>query len=152
MESLSVAIQRVNQGLAPDPVELPEYKTPDAAGMDLQAAVREPVVIPSGQYRLIPTGLSFALPTGYEAQVRSRSGLALKHGLAVLNAPGTIDADYRGEVSVILINHGPEPFQVERHMRIAQLVIARYSRVYWQEAESLAESQRGSGGYGSTGV
>ena len=100
----------------------------------------------------VPLGFCMAIPDGYEVQVRPRSGLAVKHGVTVLNAPGTVDADYRGEVSVILINHGPEPFQVERHMRIAQLVIARYSRVHWQEAESLAESQRGSGGYGSTGV
>lgn len=152
METLAIQIQRVNQGLAPDPVALPEYKTPDAAGMDLHAALREPVVVPPGQYRLIPTGLAFALPPGYEAQVRSRSGLALKHGLAVLNSPGTIDADYRGEVAVMLINHGPEPFEVERHMRIAQLVVARYSHVLWQESDSLPDSQRGSGGYGSTGV
>jgi dUTP pyrophosphatase len=152
MEALKVEIKRVKEGLAPDPVALPHYQTADSAGMDLHAAIREPLFIAPQAYTLIPTGLSIALPAGYEAQVRPRSGLALKHGVTVLNSPGTIDADYRGEIAVILINHGQEPFEIQRHMRIAQLVIAPYTRVQWQRTETLSETQRGSGGYGSTGV
>lgn len=151
-EAQLVNIIRVNGGLAPDPVALPAYQTPDSAGMDLHAALREPVVIAPGAYALVPTGLAIALPHGFEAQVRPRSGLALKHGMTVLNSPGTVDADYRGEIAVLLINHGNAPFEVTRHMRIAQMVIARYTRVNWQEQESLSETSRGVGGYGSTGV
>ena len=133
---------------------LPAYQTAHAAGLDLLAAVPEdtPVVLEPGKYALVATGLSIALPEGFEAQVRPRSGLAAKHGVTVLNAPGTIDADYRGEVAVLLINLGAEPFLLRRGDRIAQLVIARVETVEWQEVEDLETSGRGGGGFGSTGV
>jgi dUTP pyrophosphatase len=133
-------------------VPLPEYQTPDSAGMDLRAALTEAVKIPVGERRLIPTGLAMAIPRGFEGQVRPRSGLALKHGITVLNTPGTIDADYRGEVSIVLINLGQEPFIVEPLSRIAQLIIAPVTQVQTTLVESLDETQRGSGGYGSTGT
>jgi len=132
-------------------LDLPAYATAHAAGLDLVAAVAAPVVLEPGRRALIPTGIAMALPDGYEAQVRPRSGLALKNGVTVLNSPGTIDADYRGEVGVILINHGDQPFTVERGQRIAQLVVARYERIAWNEAASLPDSARGAGGFGSTG-
>ena len=131
---------------------LPAYATAHAAGMDLLAAVSAPVTLAPGARALIPTGIALALPPGFEAQVRARSGLALRHGIGVLNAPGTIDADYRGEVGVILVNHGEAPFTVERGMRIAQLVIARHATVAWQEVTALPGSARGEGGFGSTGA
>lgn len=133
---------------------LPAYQTRDAAGADLCAAVAAdaPVTLQPGQRRLIPTGLTMALPRGYEAQVRPRSGLALKNGVTILNAPGTIDADYRGEVGVLLVNHGDAPFVIERGARIAQLVIAPVSQLPFVEAQTLDETARGAGGYGSTGV
>lgn len=136
------------QGLA-----LPAYQSADAAGLDLLAAVPEgaPVVLAPGKYALIPTGLTIALPPGYEAQVRPRSGLAAKHGVTVLNAPGTVDADYRGEISVILINHGDAPFPIRRGERIAQMVIASVTRAELVAAVSLSTTDRGSGGFGSTG-
>jgi dUTP pyrophosphatase len=132
---------------------LPAYQSAHAAGLDLLAAVPEaaPMMIMPGKYALVPTGLSIALPSGYEAQVRPRSGLALKHGVTVLNAPGTVDADYRGEVSVLLINHGDAPFEVRRGERIAQMVIAPVVQVELVPAVSLSATDRGSGGYGSTG-
>lgn len=133
-------------------LDLPAYATEHAAGMDLCAAVKEDVVLKVGERKLIPTGLAIALPEGYEAQVRPRSGLALKNGLSVLNSPGTIDADYRGEVQVILANMGSEPFTVSRGMRIAQMVVAAYERVAWQKVSELPASDRGAGGFGSTGV
>ena len=131
---------------------LPAYATEQAAGMDLCAAVSNDVTLQPGQRTLIPTGLSIALPEGFEAQIRPRSGLALKNGITVLNSPGTIDADYRGEIQVILANLGTEPFTVTRGMRIAQMVVASYARVTWQQAESLSQTARGAGGFGSTGV
>jgi dUTP pyrophosphatase len=131
---------------------LPAYATEHAAGMDLCAAGPDDVVIGPGQRALVPTGLAMALPEGYEAQVRPRSGLALKHGIAVLNSPGTIDADYRGEVRVLLANLGAEPFTVTRGMRIAQAVVAACARVEWQQVPALPESERGAGGFGSTGT
>jgi len=131
---------------------LPAYATAHAAGMDLLAAVSAPVTLAPGARALIPTGIALALPPGFEAQVRARSGLALRHGIGVLNAPGTIDADYRGEVGVILVNHGEAPFTVERGARIAQLVIARHETVAWQEVTALPASARGEGGFGSTGA
>lgn len=131
---------------------LPSYATAQSAGMDLCAAVPEPVILQPGTHAMIPTGLAIALPAGFEAQVRPRSGLAAKSGVTVLNSPGTIDADYRGEIKVILINHGPGPFTVERGMRIAQMVVARYTSVDWQEMAELSETERGSGGFGSTGT
>ena len=130
---------------------LPQYATGHSAGLDLRANLDAPVTLAPGQRALVPTGLFLELPEGTEAQVRARSGLALKHGVTVLNAPGTIDADYRGEVGVILINHGQEPFEVKDGERIAQLVIARYERVTFAEVADLAVSERGAGGFGHTG-
>ena len=134
------------------PYPCPAYATEQSAGMDLKADLAEPLVLKPLQRALVPTGLYMALPAGYEAQVRPRSGLAAKKGITVLNAPGTIDADYRGEVCVILVNLSSEDFVVERGERIAQLVLARHERVEWEPAESLASSARGEGGFGSTGT
>lgn len=130
---------------------LPEYATGHSAGMDLRANLEVPMFLHPGQRALVPTGLFLELPEGTEAQVRPRSGLAFKHGVTVLNAPGTIDADYRGEVGVILINHGQEPFEVKDGERIAQLVIARYEQAVLTEVADLAVSERGAGGFGHTG-
>ena len=136
-----------------DGLPLPVYETSGSAGMDLRAAVAEdaPLTLAPGARALVPTGLRIALEPGYEAQVRPRSGLALKHGLTCLNSPGTIDSDYRGEVGVILINHGEEPFVIRRGERIAQLVIARHEQATLIEVEALDETARGTGGFGSTG-
>ncbi len=135
-------------------LDLPAHATPDAAGLDLRAAVPEgePVVLGPGDHALVPTGLQIALPDGTEGQVRPRSGLAFKHGVTVLNSPGTIDSGYRGEVGVLLVNHGRQPFVVERGERIAQLVVARYEPVRLVPAQALAASARGAGGFGSTGT
>lgn len=133
-------------------VPLPAYQTPGSAGLDLCAALSERVRIEPGERRLIPTGLVLEIPPGYEGQVRPRSGLALKHGISIVNAPGTIDSDYRGEVAVVLINHGAEPYVVEPLSRIAQLVLAAAPQLELEEVESLSETSRGAGGYGSTGV
>ena len=149
MTKLSVPVQRLPHG---HDLPLPSYATADSAGMDLLAALSEEVTLAPGERRLIPTGLAIALPAGTEAQVRPRSGLALKHGLSVLNAPGTIDADYRGEVGVILINLGQEPVTLRRGDRIAQMVVAPCQQIAWQPTESLEASARGAGGFGSTGV
>ena len=132
---------------------LPAYETEGSAGMDLRAAVPEdqPMTLAAGARALVPTGLKIALEPGFEAQVRPRSGLALKHGITCLNSPGTIDSDYRGEVGVILANLGSEPFGIRRGERIAQMVIARHERVQWSEVKSLDETERGEGGFGSTG-
>ncbi|KXB97683.1 MAG: deoxyuridine 5'-triphosphate nucleotidohydrolase [Chlorobi bacterium NICIL-2] len=146
---MNVLIQRTDSAFADLP--LPTYATPGAAGMDIAAAVAEPLVIPPGGIALVPTALAIALPDGYEAQIRSRSGLALKHGIFCLNSPGTIDSDYRGEIKVILANAGSVAFTIERGMRIAQLVVARYERVTWQLVEQLPSSRRNTGGFGSTG-
>jgi len=134
-----------------DDLPLPKYATIQSAGMDLCAAVSADVVLAPGARAIIPTGFSIALPPGFEAQVRPRSGLAAKNGVTVLNAPGTIDADYRGEVGVILINHSTEPFTVSRGLRIAQMIVASYATVAWQESENLSNTVRGAGGFGSTG-
>lgn len=131
--------------------ELPFYATPQAAGMDLKANIDSVWTLQPMERKLIPTGLKIQLPEGCEAQVRPRSGLALKHGITVLNAPGTIDADYRGEIGVILINLGQEAFEIQPGERIAQLVIARYEKAEWKEVELLNETNRGAGGFGSTG-
>jgi len=145
---IEVPLQRLPHGAG---LPLPSYATVDAAGLDLLAAVAEPIELAPGARRLVPTGISIALPPGYEAQLRPRSGLALKHGVTLLNSPGTIDADYRGEVGVILINLGEAPFRLQRGDRIAQLVIAPVARLAWRESEALPESARGAGGFGSTG-
>ncbi len=130
---------------------LPQFETTQSAGMDLRANIDEPLVLQPGDRALIPTGIKMALPNGYEAQIRPRSGLAFKHGITVLNSPGTIDADYRGDVGVLLINHGREAFAVEDGMRVAQMVVAQYSQFEWKSAEDLDETARGTGGFGSTG-
>jgi len=145
---IEVPLQRLPHGAG---LPLPSYATADAAGLDLLAAVAAPIELAPGVRRLVPTGISIALPPGYEAQLRPRSGLALKHGVTLLNSPGTIDADYRGEVGVILINLGEVPFRLQRGDRIAQLVIAPVARLAWRESEALPESTRGAGGFGSTG-
>lgn len=145
----SVAVQRLPHA---EDLPLPTAATEHSAGLDLLAAVEAPLEIPPGDWRAVPTGLALALPPGTEGQVRPRSGLALKHGVTLLNAPGTIDADYRGEVKVVLINHGRHGFTVERGMRIAQLVVARYLPVTWCETSDLEATARGAGGFGSTGT
>ena len=137
----------VNKGRHP----LPLYATDHSAGLDLRANLDSPIILAPGEYRLIPTGLHIELPEGTEAQVRPRSGLAFKYGVTVLNAPGTIDADYRGEVGVLLINHGKEPFEVKDGERVAQLVVSRYERIRFEENADLRASERGTGGFGHTG-
>ncbi|MDX5421531.1 MAG: dUTP diphosphatase [Hymenobacteraceae bacterium] len=131
---------------------LPSYQTIHAAGMDLRANLEAPVTLKPLQRALIPTGLFIELPAGHEAQIRPRSGLAYKHGISIVNSPGTIEADYRGEIKVLLVNLSDQDFVVEDGERIAQMVVARYERVEWQEAESLTDTVRGAGGYGSTGT
>lgn len=146
-----VSVQRLPHGRD---LPLPQYETEGAAGLDLQAAIApdEELVLAPGNRDLIPTGLAIALPPGYEAQIRPRSGLAAKNGVTALNSPGTIDCDYRGEVKVILINHGDEPLVITRGMRIAQMLIAPVTRALFEECETLPETQRGAGGFGSTGT
>lgn len=141
-------IQVINKGHQP----LPAYATPQSAGMDLRANIDEPIVLRPMERRLVPTGLHIALPAGYEAQIRPRSGLALKHGITVLNTPGTVDADYRGEIMVLLVNFSQDDFLVNDGERIAQMVIARHEQGEFFEVESLDETERGEGGYGHTGV
>jgi dUTP pyrophosphatase len=131
---------------------LPQYSTVASAGLDLRANLDEPITLKPLERQLIPTGLFIELPVGFEAQVRPRSGLAFKHGITVLNTPGTIDADYRGEVKVILVNLSNEPFTVEDGERIAQMVVAKHETIQWQESENLEETSRGAGGFGHTGV
>ncbi len=149
--SVAVAVRRLPHG---EGLPLPAYQSEGAAGMDLLAAVAvdAPLVLAPGQRALAPTGIALALPRGFEAQVRPRSGLALKNGVTVLNAPGTIDCDYRGEIGVLLINHGAEPFEIVRGARIAQLVIARVEHAALFEAGALTTTERGAGGFGSTGA
>lgn len=130
---------------------LPAYASALAAGIDLLAAIEDRIVMAPGARLAVPTGIAIALPPGYEAQVRPRSGLARRHGIGIVNSPGTIDADYRGEISVLLINHGAEEFVIERGDRIAQMVIAAHAQLSWQEVSSLEETERGTGGFGSTG-
>ncbi len=131
--------------------ELPQYETPQSAGLDLRANVDAPVVLKPLERKLVPTGLFIELPAGYEAQIRPRSGLALKHGISLLNTPGTIDADYRGEIGVIMVNLSNEEFTVNDGDRIAQMVVSRHEQVEWQPTETLAGSERGEGGFGHTG-
>lgn len=148
-EKQKIAIARTAHG---EGLDLPSYATAGSAGADLLAAIPDNHIIHPGKRALIPTGIRIALPEGYEAQVRPRSGLALREGITCLNSPGTIDADYRGEVGVILINHGEEDFVVTRGMRIAQMLIAPVIQAEWQEMEDLPETDRGQGGFGSTGT
>jgi dUTP pyrophosphatase len=149
-EGLCVRILRIN----PDrtDIRLPEYSTEGSAGMDICAAVDADVVLQPGETALIPTGFIIELPPGHEAQIRPRSGLAIKHSLGILNSPGTIDSDYRGEVKIILTNFGKSPYTIHRGDRIAQMIVAAYERVKWEEAGSLGESPRGEGGFGHTGI
>ena len=141
-------VKIVNKSRYPSPA----YATPYSAGVDLKANIDEPVTLGMLERTMIPTGLFIQLPEGYEAQVRPRSGLAAKHGLSVTNSPGTIDADYRGEICVLLVNLSKDPFTIEPGERIAQMVIARHEHVEWEEVEQLDESSRGAGGFGSTGT
>ena len=150
IQDVRIPITHLPHGLGP--AQAPAYASDAAAGMDLHAAVAEALEIAPGQRALVPTGIAIALPPGYEAQVRPRSGLALRHGVTVLNSPGTVDADYRGEIKVLLINLGDAPFVVERGARIAQMVVAAHARVAWQAVDSLDASARGAGGFGSTGT
>lgn len=151
MAAQEVTVRVARAGKIPA-ATLPEYRTAGAAGLDLCAALPEPLLLGPGERRLIPTGLALAIPEGYEGQVRPRSGLALRHGIGMVNSPGTIDSDYRGELGVILINHGQEPFRIEPGDRIAQLVICPVVRARLLEVAALDDTQRGAGGYGSTGV
>jgi dUTP pyrophosphatase len=148
MSAVEVPIIRLSHAAG---LDLPQYATAHAAGMDLMAACQAAVTIAPGERALIPTGIAIALPEGFEAQVRPRSGLAARHGVTVLNSPGTVDSDYRGEIKVILINLGQEPYTVEPNARIAQLVMATVTRVVWVPNETLPETERGNGGFGSTG-
>ncbi|MBM3549838.1 MAG: dUTP diphosphatase [Alphaproteobacteria bacterium] len=148
MSGIAIAVRRLAHGAD---LPLPAYATQGSAGLDLLAAVDQPVEIAPGARTLIPTGLAIELPEGYEAQIRPRSGLAMKHGITVLNTPGTVDSDYRGEVSVLLVNLGDRPFRLTRGERIAQMVVAPVTRIVWQEQSSLSDTARGAGGYGSTG-
>jgi dUTP pyrophosphatase len=148
MSVVAVAVQVLPHG---DGLPLPAYATPGSAGVDLAAALEAPLVLAPGARAAVPTGIALALPEGYEGQIRPRSGLALRHGLAVLNSPGTIDADYRGELRVILANLGDAPVTITRGERIAQLVVAPVSRVAFAPVAALPESRRGAGGFGSTG-
>ncbi|MBL8690871.1 MAG: dUTP diphosphatase [Rhodospirillaceae bacterium] len=148
MSEIVVAVRRLPHG---EGLSLPAYATPGSAGLDLVAALERPVEIQPGGRTLVPTGLAMELPEGYEAQIRPRSGLALRHGLTVLNTPGTVDSDYRGEVSVLLVNLGDRPVTLSRGERIAQMVVAPVTRIAWSEQASLSETRRGAGGYGSTG-
>ncbi len=149
VESVEIEVVRLAHGRD---LALPDYSTAFAAGADLLAAIDQDIVLAPLERRIVPTGISIALPVGFEAQVRPRSGLAAKHGVTVANAPGTIDADYRGEVGVILVNLGKEPFLITRGMRIAQMIIARHARAVWREVSELDRTARGAGGFGSTGV
>lgn len=146
--SVTVSVLRLPSGRD---LPVPERATVRAAGFDLRACVTEETVVAAGERTLVPTGVAIALPEGFEAQIRPRSGLALRHGVTLLNAPGTIDADYRGEIAVIVVNHGTEPFVVRRGDRIAQMVVTRLPEARLEEVDALPESQRGAGGFGHTG-
>ena len=149
MTQVEIAVTRLPHNAD---LPLPAYETAQSAGMDLAAAIDAPLSLAPGERAMVPTGLAIALPAGYEAQVRPRSGLAAKNGVTVLNTPGTVDADYRGEVKVILINLGQEAFEIERGMRIAQMVIVPVTQASFAEVDSLTETARGTGGFGSTGT
>ena len=149
MTSVEISVKRLPHNTD---LPLPEYETFQSAGMDLPAAIDSPMTLSPGEHAMVPTGLAIALPGGYEAQIRPRSGLAARNGVTVLNTPGTIDADYRGEVKVILINLGTEPFEIERGMRIAQMVIAPVTQGKLTEVDDLSDTARGAGGFGSTGL
>lgn len=147
---IDIPISRIRPGF--DDLPLPSYATEGSAGLDLRSAIDESIDLRPGERVSVPTGIALALPDGFEAQVRPRSGLAFRHGIGLVNAPGTIDPDYRGEISVLLVNLGNETWRIDRGERIAQLVIARFERAVWQESAILDETDRGEGGFGSTGV
>ena len=149
MEELNIPLVRLPNSAG---LDLPQRATLESAGMDLLAAIDSSIVIDPGIHQVIPTGISIELPEGYEAQVRPRSGLAAKHGITILNSPGTIDPDYRGEIGAIIINLGNSPFEIMRGMRIAQLVVSKFVNFYWDEMENLGTTNRGEGGFGSTGT
>lgn len=149
MEPIRILFQKMEHARE---LPLPQYETPGSAGVDLRAANREPVTLKPGERVLIPTGLKISLPEGYEAQIRPRSGLAFKHGITMLNTPGTIDSDYRGEVKILAVNLGEDPYDIGYGDRIAQMVIAPVQQVIIKEVDQLPESERGAGGFGSTGV
>jgi len=149
MEELNIPLVRLPNSAG---LDLPQRATLESAGMDLLAAIDSSIVIDPGIHQVIPTGISIELPEGYEAQVRPRSGLAAKHGITILNSPGTIDPDYRGEIGAIIINLGNSPFEITRGMRIAQLVVSKFVNFYWDEMENLGTTERGGGGFGSTGT
>lgn len=149
MESIRIKIKRVSKEF--DDIPLPEYATPGSSGMDIRAAIQESIVLKSGEVKLVPTNLIVEIPGGYEIQVRPRSGLAAKHNIGVLNSPGTIDSDYRGEVKVILFNFGKDDFVIKRGDRIAQMVLNKCYKIDLDESENINQSQRGSGGFGHTG-
>ena len=148
-ETVSIALQRLPHGMN---LPLPGYGTPLSAGLDLYAAVEESLTLAPREWQPVPTGIAIAIPQGYEGQIRPRSGLAAKYGITILNAPGTIDADHRGELKGLLINHGEEPFIINRGMRFAQLVIAPVASIVWDEQALLTQTERGHGGFGSTGI
>ena len=148
MERVKILIKRLREDPA---VRLPAYMTEQSSGMDLRAALEAEVTLRPGERKLIPTGISMAIPEGYEGQVRPRSGLAIRHGIGVINAPGTIDSDYRGEIAVLLINYGEEPFTVRDGDRIAQMIISRIARATWEEVDALPSTTRQEGGFGHTG-
>lgn len=148
-EQVKVNIQRIEGN---DDLPLPRYMSDGASGMDIFAALEEPVMIPAGEVALVPAGIKIALPEGFEAQIRPRSGLAIRNGIGLLNSPGTIDSDYRGEIKIIMFNFGKEPFTVNRGERIAQMVITRVARAILVEQDDLEDTRRGSGGFGHTGV
>jgi dUTP pyrophosphatase len=150
MQHVTIAVTRVRPEAGPLP--LPRYMTSGSAGLDLLADVVEPIELPPGARALVPTGIAIELPAGFEAQVRPRSGLALRHGITLLNSPGTIDSDYRGEIQVLMINLGDQPYIVRRGDRIAQMIVAPVVRAELREVDALAESRRGPGGFGHTGV
>ncbi len=150
MTPLKIRINRISE--TTNDVPLPTYATNGSAGMDIYAAVEQDLIVPEGVTLLVPTGFSMEIPVGYEAQIRPRSGLALKHNIGLMNAPGTIDSDYRGEVKIVFTNYGKNNFVVQRGDRIAQMVIAKYERVEWIETEQLSETERGAGGFGHTGI
>ncbi len=149
MSAPSISIQRLAHG---QDLPLPSHATPHSAGVDLLAAVKDSLMLEPGGWAIVPSGIAIALDEGFEAQVRPRSGLAAKHGVTILNSPGTIDADYRGEIGIILINLGKEAFRIERGMRIAQMIVAPVTRVVWREVDALPNTHRSSGGFGSTGI
>ena len=145
---MKINITKINKS---SDIQYPVYQTLGSAGMDVCADIVEPIIIKSGEIGFVPTGIAIALPMGYECQVRSRSGLAVKNGIFVINSPGTIDSDYRGEIKIILANFGKEDFCINKGDRIAQLIINKYEKITWEEVDSLDETDRGSGGFGSTG-